>query len=130
MINCECTKFSVISGYLQNLTVIIQNPWPVEFELVFQPCFIIFIFVSVVFGIYCIILLMAERKTPVRYSFLKLSRSKTINFQFEAYYLADNLIKDNFNYLITVRTSNALESGTSSLVSFKILGTSYVSKVK
>ncbi|XP_044256753.1 uncharacterized protein LOC123006379 [Tribolium madens] len=111
VIICQCTHFSVISGYFQNLNALVQEVLPIQVVLVLQSCYVIFITVAVTYAIFCL--------------FFFLTLFKTYK---EVYYLADNLMDDRYAYLIIVRTENVHHAGTTSKITIRLKGDKRISE--
>jgi hypothetical protein len=105
VIHCQCTNFSTLAGYEENIRSLKQEVWRPEIELELQSTKIIFVTVVVTFAIFLVLLTLGIMQK-----------------KHQIYYLADNNGDHLFAYLIIVRTGIGYKSGTSSNVTITVTG--------
>ncbi|KYB25631.1 hypothetical protein TcasGA2_TC034270 [Tribolium castaneum] len=105
-VHCLCSNFSLLAGYLEN--------YPVEPQQVIRPnivlrlisCYVIFITVCTTYCIFYLLIFFTLRER----------RKKQL------FFLADNNLEHPFAYLLLIKTGHGYNSGTSSNIMIKLIG--------
>lgn len=116
-LHCECNHLSSFVGLMKNFNSMPTNIIIVNHELELQFDYVTYLFVFIIFLLYCII--VAIGTTTHRKLFKK---NKTI-------FLSDNVKTDRYAYLIVVITGSQHRAGTTSNICIQISGEKADSRV-